>query len=219
MLAPKHKLRQFCLNMSVFRGVRSVQSRLTFFHKSSVLCKCYSSLSNLMYTSTNGSFFINGEFKETTEASHDTFPIINPATEEVLTKVPIANETDVQDACQAARTAFDSGIWSDLSGSERASYMHSLATLVRDNKERLAQLETLNMGKPYMEAIWDVEDVANCFDYYADLARNLDLNLDESVDVGDPEWECKITKMPLGVVAAVSLSLILYMYMYIYILI
>ncbi len=102
------------------------------------------------------SHFINGRF-QSAASDAQTFPIINPATEEVIANVPIASSTEVDQAVRAARVAFDSGVWSNLTGSQRAVYLRAIAAGVQQNAASLGMLETLNMGKPFMESAWDMD--------------------------------------------------------------
>lgn len=93
--------------------------------------------------------FINGEFVEST--SQKTFDTYNPATGEVLATVFEAGPEDIDRAVRAARKAFDEGPWSKMSASERSRLMYKLADLMEANSAELAQLETLDNGKPIRE--------------------------------------------------------------------
>lgn len=93
--------------------------------------------------------FINGEFVEST--SQKTFDTYNPATGEVLATVFEAGPEDIDRAVKAARKAFDEGPWSKMSASERSRLMYKLADLMEANSAELAQLETLDNGKPIRE--------------------------------------------------------------------
>lgn len=93
--------------------------------------------------------YINGQFVES--KSGKTFNTYNPATGEVLATVYEAQAEDIDEAVKAARKAFDEGPWSRMNPSERSRLMHKLADLMEENKEELAQLETLDNGKPIRE--------------------------------------------------------------------
>ncbi|MGG0718358.1 aldehyde dehydrogenase family protein [Robertmurraya massiliosenegalensis] len=93
--------------------------------------------------------YINGEFVES--KSQKTFDTYNPATGEVLASVFEAEAEDIDLAVKAARKAFDEGTWSKLSAAERSRLMYKLADLMEENREELAQLETLDNGKPIRE--------------------------------------------------------------------
>lgn len=88
-------------------------------------------------------------------------------------------------------------------GAERAKYMKAIAARVRELKPELAKLEAINAGKPYPEAEWDVDDVANCFEFYAGLAEELDTKQWQGVDVGDDGYLARMRHEPIGTVAAI----------------
>lgn len=132
------------------------------------------------------------------------FPAINPATETEFAQVATATEDDVDLAVRAARRAFDAGVWSGLSASDRAAALRRIAQGIRDNLEHLSALETRDNGKPLPEARWDIEDAAFCFDFYADLAES-DASIDvTTIDVGDDRFDTRVLREPVGVVAAIT---------------
>ncbi|MFJ7976174.1 aldehyde dehydrogenase family protein [Peribacillus sp. NPDC096379] len=93
--------------------------------------------------------YINGEFVES--VSKKTFSTPNPATGENLADVYEADKEDISLAVHAARNAFDNGPWSRMSAANRSRLMYKLADLMEENKLELAQLETLDNGKPINE--------------------------------------------------------------------
>src|SRR5690625_2941059 len=95
--------------------------------------------------------YINGGYVES--ASGKTFETLNPATEEVLANVSEAQEEDIDHAIKAAEKAFYDGPWSDLTTAERSHLMYKFADLLEENREELAQLDTLDNGKPYKTAL------------------------------------------------------------------
>lgn len=90
---------------------------------------------------------------------------------QVIAQVAEGGSADVDAAVKAARAAFDSNAWSGQKGAARAVVLRKIATLLKDHKERLSVLETLNMGKPRREADWDIDDAAHCFEYFAEQVR------------------------------------------------
>lgn len=110
--------------------------------------------------------YINGEYTES--KSEKTFETLNPATEEVIAHVSEAQKEDVDLAVQAADDAFYNGQWSKLTTAERSHLIYKFADLVEENREELAQLETLDNGKPYEVALEDdIDGVVDLFRYYA----------------------------------------------------
>ena len=115
--------------------------------------------------------YINGEFVAPQAAA--TLDVLDPATSEVLGRIPDASPADVDRAVKAARTAFDEGPWKDATAQERGRILLKLANIVRDRADELAELETRNTGKPIVEAEFDIADVATCFEYYGGLATKI----------------------------------------------
>ncbi len=97
---------------------------------------------------------------------------INPATEEVLSDIPVAGEQDVDEAVKAARAA--SKPWQRLDGSERAKYIFRIARVIQERAREIAVLESMNGGKPIKESRdIDVPLSAAHFFYYAGWADKL----------------------------------------------
>ena len=115
--------------------------------------------------------YINGEFVAASSAA--ALDVIDPATTEVIARVPDANAADVGRAVKAARAAFDHGAWKDATAQDRGRVLFKLAQIVRDRATELAELETRNSGKPIVEAEFDIADVATCFEYYGGLATKI----------------------------------------------
>ena len=115
--------------------------------------------------------FIGGKFVAPHSGKY--FDSINPATEEKLTEIALADEVDVDRAVQSARTAYD-GIWSKLPASERGKYLYRIARIIQEKARELAILETLDGGKPIKESRdFDLPMVAAHFFYYAGWADKL----------------------------------------------
>jgi len=115
--------------------------------------------------------YINGEWNES--RSNKTFPVYDPSTEEIIAQVPDANSDDVDRAVAAARAAFDEGPWASTTPQERGRVLFRLAEKIRQNLAMLAELECRNTGKPIVEAEYDINDVATCFEYYGGLATKI----------------------------------------------
>jgi len=74
--------------------------------------------------------------------------VLNPATGEVIAQAAEGDKKDIDRAVRAARTAFETGRWSQLTPSERGRFIWKLADLLEDNLEEFAELESLDNGKP-----------------------------------------------------------------------
>ena len=98
--------------------------------------------------------------------SGKTFPVTNPATGEVIARVAEGDKADVDKAVKAARRAFESGPWPSMSPSARGCLIHRIGDLILDHLEELAQLESLDNGKPISVArAADVPLAADIFHY------------------------------------------------------
>jgi len=115
--------------------------------------------------------YINGRPAES--AGGGWLPVYDPSTEEIIAEVPDANAVDIDAAVRAARAAFDSGPWPQTTAQERGRLLFRLSEKVRREAAQLAQLEALNCGKPIVEAEFDINDVATCFEYYGGLATKV----------------------------------------------
>src|SRR5438105_11976206 len=119
-----------------------------------------------------GQLLINGQWVEGSK----TFETFNPATGEVLTRVVEASASEVDRAVQAARTAFAdrAGAWRKMSASERGRLIWKLADSIEKNIDQLAELETLDNGKPIFESRYvDMPMVSDVLRYYAGLATKI----------------------------------------------
>ena len=107
--------------------------------------------------------------------SGKTFATYNPATGEVLAHVAEGEQADIDLAVRAARKAFESGPWPEMSPSERGKLLWKLAELIDQNGEELAEMETLDNGKPvFFSRIVDVPTASDAFRYYAGWATKVE---------------------------------------------
>ncbi len=120
---------------------------------------------------TDHKLYIDGTFRDA--RSKRWIEVINPATLEVIARVPDGNADDINDAVSAARRAFESGPWREVTAQERGRILLRLAQIVRDHAAEWAELETINNGKPIIESEFDIADVATCFEYYGGLATKI----------------------------------------------
>ncbi|WP_394136632.1 aldehyde dehydrogenase family protein [Cytobacillus oceanisediminis] len=142
--------------------------------------------------------YINGEWMDSLngQKSH----IINPANGTIIAEAPSGNEEDAKMAIDAARRAFDSGIWSDLSAFERASYLYKIADKIEENTAELSKLETENTGKPLKESEFDIADTVGCFRYYAGLVTKPS---GQTYHVSDPV-QALVVREPVGVCGLIA---------------
>jgi aldehyde dehydrogenase (NAD+) len=116
--------------------------------------------------------FIGGKFVAPRSGKY--FDSINPATEKVLSRIPIANAEDVDAAYQAAQKAYES-VWRKMPGQERGKYIYRIARLIQDRAREFAVAETMDGGKPIKESRdFDVPMAAAHFFYHAGWADKLE---------------------------------------------
>ncbi|HEY7460403.1 MAG TPA: aldehyde dehydrogenase family protein [Gemmatimonadota bacterium] len=114
--------------------------------------------------------YVDGEW--VAAASGKRMDVLDPATEEVVAQVPEAGPRDVDRAVAAARKAYRE-TWRGTTAQDRGRVLLRLAERLRARKAELAELETLNNGKPLTESEYDIDDTATCFEYYGGLATKI----------------------------------------------
>ena len=141
--------------------------------------------------------YINNEWLSA--RSGRTLDVVNPATEEVITSVPAAEQADLELAVEAARAAL-SGPWSQLSPRERGRFVWNIGERLLDTADEVARLETLHNGKPITESRHiDIPAAAACFQYYAGWADKIH---GETIPV-DNNYLAYTLREPVGIVAAI----------------
>ncbi len=134
-------------------------------------------------------------------ASGETFETVNPATGQTLAQVALAGPEDVDRAVQAARQAFENGPWRKLSGEERGQLLWKLADLVEANAQELAELETLDNGKPIRVSLkGDLPAAVKHFRYYAGWAGKLE---GSTIPISIPNQFVYTLREPVGVVGLI----------------
>src|ERR1700744_1591578 len=98
--------------------------------------------------------FIDGKFQPA--VSKMVFENINPATGEILNAVAHCDAADVDQAVKDARRAFDEGVWSRAAPETRKEVLLKLASLVREHKEELATLESIDSGKTITDCLNEI---------------------------------------------------------------
>jgi aldehyde dehydrogenase (NAD+) len=138
--------------------------------------------------------YINGEW--TAAANGATFETVDPATEEVIGLVARGTADDVEQAVTAARAAFE-GVWWQTKPKERARLLFDLARAIEAEADTLAELETLDSGKPLPLSKKEVLSTARYFEFYAGAA---DKFYGDSIPLG-PDYVDFTLREPMGVTA------------------
>jgi len=156
------------------------------------------------FIATKRQLFIDGRFVDA--ASGRTFETPNPATGETLATVAEGDAEDIDRAVRAARRAFDDGPWGRMSPSERGRIIWRIGDLILDHVEELAQLETLDNGKPLAIATGaDVPLAADLFHYMAGWATKIEGN---SINISVPyapgaNFHAYTLREPVGVIGQI----------------
>lgn len=134
--------------------------------------------------------------------SGKTFPVEDPATEEIIAHVPAGDKADIDLAVAAARRAFEAGPWSRISPGERSRLVWRLGDLLEQNSDEFAELEALDNGKPVTNARkGDVQGSIDMFRYMAGWATRLN---GETIPVSTPgNWHAYTLREPVGVVGQI----------------
>ncbi len=147
-------------------------------------------------TKTEYKAFIGGEWADS--VSGETMEVINPATGDVIAEVPRCTADDVDRAVQAAKQALPE--WLDKTPKDRSELLHKLADVLEENAEELAQLESVNVGKPLMASRDEMPFSTDNLRFFAGAARNL-----EGKSAGEyiQGYTSIIRREPLGIVAGI----------------
>ncbi len=140
--------------------------------------------------------YINGRF--TTGRSGKWIDVLNPSTEEVISRQPEGTVEDVNEALDAARAAQKK--WAATPAVERASYLNKIATVIRKRREEFIDIIMREQGKTLNWATVEVDVTADYFDYMATFARHIEGEIIPSDRRGET---IMLTKRPIGVVAGI----------------
>ncbi|MDQ6596257.1 aldehyde dehydrogenase [Bacillus salipaludis] len=114
--------------------------------------------------------FINGEYRDA--LSGETFDSLNPATNQKHASVANGGQEDAKLAIETAQRTFASGVWSNMPVEERSRILCRMADLIMANVDRLAMIETLDVGKPIKESRgFDIPRAAQNFRFFAEMAK------------------------------------------------
>lgn len=123
---------------------------------------------------------------------------VNPATNQVEKEYPVMTDQQIDLILSDADKAFQS--WKKTSFAERAKLLHKVASILRERKEELGKLCSIEMGKLHREGIGEVELSANIFDYYADNGEKF--LADAPLDT--PQGKAFLSYEPIGVLLSVQ---------------
>ncbi len=141
--------------------------------------------------------FVGGEWVDAVDGG--TMDVLNPATGEVIAAVPSGTSADVERVVEAARAALPE--WLEHTPGERSAVLLALADTIEENAEELAQLESMNVGKPIEVARSEPPAMADCLRFFAGAARNL-----EGKSAGEymRGYTSMIRREPIGITAGIA---------------
>ena len=133
---------------------------------------------------------------------------IDPATGQLLGTIPAGSKADVDLAVKAARESFEKGVWRDKTPDERARVLWKIADLIEANIDELAELETLDQGKPLFVGRWaEIPGAAAQFRFFAGMASKIQgETINTSINYQPPGKKifAYTMKEPIGVVGAIT---------------
>lgn len=148
-------------------------------------------------TVPESSLYINGKWRSAPNG--ETFDVTNPATGDVLARVAFGGRDDVQDAIDAADAALDG--WAGLTAYERAGYLSEAHRLMLENADELAQLMTLEQGKPLKAARNEVKYAADFLIWFAEEAKRV---YGQTIPSARADQRFIVQHAPVGVAAAIT---------------
>ncbi|EDQ33626.1 NAD-dependent aldehyde dehydrogenase [Hoeflea phototrophica DFL-43] len=143
--------------------------------------------------------FINGVSQDSFDGQKSNR--ISPSHGVVVSQAALGTAVEAEVAIAAARTAFDDGRWSRMSGKERATILNKVADLIEANVEQMALIETLESGKPIAQARGECGGAADLWRYAASLART---SHGDSHNTLGADILAVILKEPIGVVSIIT---------------
>ena len=156
--------------------------------------------------SANKKMLLDNEWVDATKGGY--IDSTDPATGQVLASFPKGSVVDVDAAVSSARASFESGIWRTMLPADRAKILWKIGELIDTNIDELAELETLDQGKPLGVSRWaEIPGAAEQFRYFAGLCTKLESSVIPS-SIGYQPVGKRIhsytLKEPIGVVAAIT---------------
>jgi lactaldehyde dehydrogenase/glycolaldehyde dehydrogenase len=139
--------------------------------------------------------YVDGSWQQ---PSGDPIDVVDPATEELLTRLPTATDDEVEAALQAAKRA--QAAWARLPAVRRGDYLRAMAETIAGHAQQLQDLLVRDVGKPAQQAAGEVAFAEAFLRYHADWDRRLE----GEILPGDVPGEViHLTRAPVGVVAAI----------------
>jgi succinate-semialdehyde dehydrogenase/glutarate-semialdehyde dehydrogenase len=131
--------------------------------------------------------------------SGETFPVLNPATGEVVAEVPRMGAAETRRAIEAAEAALPA--WRGRTAKERARILRRLADLMLEHEDDLARLLVTEQGKPLAEARAEVAYAASFYEWFGEEAKRV---YGDTIPPTTPDRRILVLKQPIGVTAGIT---------------
>ncbi|RWR06131.1 NAD-dependent succinate-semialdehyde dehydrogenase [Siminovitchia fortis] len=140
-------------------------------------------------------YYINGEWHESDRKEQ----VINPATLKVIDTISVCGAEETKAAIAAAKEAFKT--WKKSTGNERSTYLFKAVKLMKERVDELAQIITLENGKPLPDAKREVYSAISYLDWYAEEAKRI---YGEVLPASHQDKSLMVIKQPVGVCGAIT---------------
>lgn len=148
-----------------------------------------------MYQDLN--LFIRGDWRPASD--NETKAVTDPASEDVLGTIAMATESDVDLALAAAQEGF--AAWRATGTWDRAAKIRRAADLIRERQDEIAELMSLETGKPIAESLGETNASADQFEWYSEETKRI---YGQTIEARTPDSRMAVIYQPVGVVAAFS---------------
>ncbi|MEO1439999.1 MAG: aldehyde dehydrogenase family protein, partial [Chloroflexota bacterium] len=152
----------------------------------------------LAFLNNDKQLLINGEWVAPAEGG--SMPTLNPANGETLLNFAIGTQADVDKAVDVARRALH-GAWGQMTGDDRGRILWKIGELIEANIDMLAELETLDSGKPLESSKGEISNAAAQFRYFAGWASKIE---GSTIPVSNPDELVYTIREPMGVVGIIT---------------
>ncbi|WP_085991163.1 aldehyde dehydrogenase family protein [Oceanobacillus senegalensis] len=139
--------------------------------------------------------YINGKWMDTADGT--TIDVRNPSNGEVIATIPQGKAEDVDLAVRAAKQAFDNEAWRSVKPHERGDILFAIADKLKENRDELAKLETMDVGKPLSQGYADVDAAIRYFQFYGGSADKV---MGDTIPIEDGIIDY-VVREPVGVTA------------------
>ncbi|MFD2133819.1 aldehyde dehydrogenase family protein [Pseudogracilibacillus auburnensis] len=139
--------------------------------------------------------YINGKWVQSTNTN--VIDVINPSNGEKIAIIPRGTQEDVDSAVKAAKSAFHKEDWRKVKAFERGEILFAIADKIKAHRDELAELESLDVGKPLSQAYADVDAAVRYFRFYGGAADKL---MGDTIPIEDGVLDYVVHE-PVGVTA------------------